>query len=61
MRLCLRVMFPSRNSFADVVLPLMVERMMETYVMPGLSTCVSATASFDLWMSEGLMMCLRWL
>lgn len=53
MRLCPRIVFPSRKVFADEVLPAMVEKNLQIYVLPALATCVSATASFDLWISKG--------
>jgi len=40
------------NSFY-IVLAKLVEKIKETYVLPLLNDYCCATASFDLWMSEG--------
>ena len=48
-----RVVFPSRKSLTEDVLPAMVEHTLETIVRPALSACCTVTATFDLWMSKG--------
>ena len=53
LRLCPRIVFPSRKVFTDEVLPTLVERTLQVYVLPALDSCISAGASFDLWMSKG--------
>lgn len=53
MRLDPKIVFPSRRSFCEDVIPRMVDRCMQEYVYPFLRTCVSCTLTFDLWMSRG--------
>jgi len=45
--------FPSKKAFVDDVLFGLVEKTMFTYVHPTLVDCISATCTFDLWMSKG--------
>lgn len=52
MRQCGRVNFPAGRQLADDVIPRMVSQTMEKYILPALAGCVSATASFDIWMSR---------
>jgi hypothetical protein len=52
-KLCPRLVFPSRKTFVDDVLSRLVEKTMFTYVHPTLINCISATCTFDLWMSKG--------
>ncbi|KAG0556897.1 hypothetical protein KC19_11G087000 [Ceratodon purpureus] len=52
MRQCGRVNFPAGRQLADEVIPRMVSQTMEKYILPALAGCVTATASFDLWMSR---------
>lgn len=52
MRQCSRVNFPAGRQLADEVVPRMVSQTMEKYVLPVLAGCVTATASFGLWMSR---------
>lgn len=52
MRQCGRVNFPAGRQLADEVIPRMVSQTMEKYILPVLAGCVTATASFDLWMSR---------
>jgi len=42
--------FPSRKQFSQKILPNLVEK---KKVLPKLIDCISANASFDLWMSKG--------
>ncbi len=51
--LCLRVQFLSQKLFSNTVLPELVEKIKETYVLPLLNDCSCVTACFDLWMSKG--------
>ena len=45
-RMCLRIdphiVFPSRRQLSEEILPAMVEKTMERYVIPNLESCVSA-------------------
>lgn len=52
MRQCGRVNFPAGRQLADEVIPRMVSQTMEKYILPVLTGCVTATASFDVWMSR---------
>jgi hypothetical protein len=47
------VQFPSQNLFSNIVLPKLVEKTKETYVLPKLNDCSYATTNFDLWTSKG--------
>ncbi|KAJ7538060.1 hypothetical protein O6H91_11G033100 [Diphasiastrum complanatum] len=53
LRQCNRLVFPSRHQLVEEVIPQMVAKTLERYVLPLLASCVTATASFDLWMSRG--------
>ncbi len=46
-------MFPSRKQFSQEILPNLVEKTKQVYVLPKLIDCIYATTSFDLWMSKG--------
>lgn len=52
-RLCPRVVFPSKKVFVEEVLLALVEKVLVTYVQLALASCMSATCTFDLWMSIG--------
>ncbi len=45
--------FPSQILFSNIVLPKLVEKTKETYVLPKLNDCSCATTNFDLWTSKG--------
>jgi len=47
------VQFLSQKLFSNIVLPELVEKIKETYVLPLLNDCSYVTASFDLRMSKG--------
>ncbi len=47
-------MFPSRKQFSQEILPNLVEKMKQVYVLPKLANCIFATTSFDLWISKGV-------
>jgi hypothetical protein len=53
MHLCLKVVFPSKKIFSQKVLPNLVEREKQEYVLPKLVECYSTIISFDLHMSKG--------
>jgi hypothetical protein len=53
MHLCLRVLFPSKTIFSQKVLPNLVEREKQEYVLPKLVECYSTITSFDLRRSKG--------
>jgi hypothetical protein len=44
---------PFLNFFSPTVLPKLVEKTKETYVLPLLHECYCVTTNFDLWMSKG--------
>jgi hypothetical protein len=48
-----RVLFPSRFSFVEEVLPTMVKKTMDHHVLPNLALAIVVLASFNLWMSHG--------
>jgi hypothetical protein len=50
-RLC--VVFPFRHQLVINVLPNIVKETKEKYVLPSLTSCVTCTTSFNLWMSHG--------
>ncbi len=49
-----RVVFPSRKQFSQEILPNLVEKTKQVYVLPKLIDCICAITSFDLWMSKGV-------
>ncbi|KAJ7552447.1 hypothetical protein O6H91_06G055400 [Diphasiastrum complanatum] len=53
LRQCNRLVFPSRHQLVEEAISQMVAKTLERYVLPLLASCVTATASFDLWMSRG--------
>ncbi len=53
LQLCLHVQFLSQFFFSHIVLPKLVEKTKETYVLPLLNECYCVTANFDLWMFKG--------
>ncbi len=42
-----------RKLFSNIILPELVEKTKETYVLPSLNDYNCAIANFDLWMSKG--------
>jgi hypothetical protein len=48
-----RVVFPSIKQFSQEILPNLVEKTKQVYVLPKLIDCISTVVSFDLWMSKG--------
>jgi hypothetical protein len=54
LHLCPKVVFLSRKKISTEILPNLVEKMKEIYVLPKLINCISTTPSFDLWMSKGV-------
>jgi hypothetical protein len=52
--LCPKLNFPSRRQFSQEILPRLVEKISQHYVLPTLANCFSATINFDFWMSKGL-------
>jgi hypothetical protein len=50
--LCPRIIFPSKNQFSNELLPGLVEKTKQLYVLLVLVECDSTNASFDLWMSK---------
>jgi hypothetical protein len=53
MHLCLRVVFPFLKKLFTKVLPNLVEREKQEYVLSKLVECYSTITSFDLQMSKG--------
>jgi hypothetical protein len=53
LHLCAKLNFPSRRQFSQEILPRLVEKTSQQYVLPALANCFSAIISFDLWMSKG--------
>jgi hypothetical protein len=47
-----RIVFHSRKKKSWEILPDLVQKTKDVYVLPELSQCVSTTTSFDLWMSK---------
>jgi len=45
--------FPSRKQFSHEILPNLVEKTKQVYLLPKLTYCIYATTSFDSWMSKG--------
>jgi hypothetical protein len=52
MHLCPKIVFPSKNQFSNELLPILVEKTKQLYVLLALIKCYSTNASFDLWMSK---------
>ncbi len=48
-----RVVFPFRKQFIQEILPNLVQKMKQVYVLPKVIDCIYVIASFDLWMSKG--------
>ncbi len=46
-------MFPSRKNNSQEILPNLVEKMKQVYVLPKIIDYISTIASFDVWMSKG--------
>ncbi len=53
LQLNLHIVFMSKKIFQQDVIPTLVQKTKEDYVLLELFQCVSATANFDLWMSKG--------
>ncbi len=53
LHLSIRIVFPSRKRFSQEILPNLVEKMKQVYVLPKLTNYISTTTSFDLWMLKG--------
>jgi hypothetical protein len=51
-RLCPKVVFINEKVFVDDVFFKLAEKTMLTYVHPTFAYCISATCTFDLWMSK---------
>jgi hypothetical protein len=47
------VQFLLQKLFSHTILPKLVEKTKETYVLPLLNDCYCVIANFDLWMSKG--------
>jgi hypothetical protein len=45
--------FPSRKNNSQEILPNLVEKMKQVYVLPKIIDYISTIASFDVWMSKG--------
>jgi hypothetical protein len=52
LHLCPELKFPSRVQISQEILPGLVEKIGQMYVLPTLIKCHFAIASFDMWMSE---------
>jgi hypothetical protein len=48
--LCPCIVFPSKKTLVEDILPSLVEKTMSTYVQPALVDYFLATYTFDLWM-----------
>lgn len=53
--LCPWVVFPCRKTFVEEILPNLVKKTLNTYVVLALANYLSITCTFDLWMSKGRM------
>ncbi len=51
--LCPKLNFPSKRQFSQEILPWLVEKTSQQYVLPTLADYFSTTISVDLWMSKG--------
>ncbi len=49
-----RVVYPFKKLFSQEILSNLVEKMKQIYVLPKLTNCIFAIASFDLYMSKGV-------
>jgi len=52
---CGKVVFPSKHQLINEVLPDLVTKTMENFVNPVLANCITYTTTFDLWMSQSVM------
>ncbi len=50
--LCSKINYPSKRQFSQDILPIVVEKTKQLYVL-ALAKCYSVTVSFNLWMSKG--------
>jgi hypothetical protein len=53
LRLCPKLNFPSKRQFSQQILPRLVEKIIQEYVLPALAYYFSMIASLNLWMSKG--------
>ncbi len=53
LHLCPKLNFPSRTQFSQEILPRLVEKTNQQYVLHALANCFSIIISFDLLMSRG--------
>jgi hypothetical protein len=52
MHLCPRIVFLSKKQIFNELLPELMEKLKQLYVLPTLVECHSTTANFDMWMSK---------
>jgi hypothetical protein len=52
MHLCPIIVFPSKNQISNELIPRLMEKTKQLYVILALIKCYSTNASFDLWMSK---------
>ncbi len=52
LHLCSKVVLPSKIQFSKEILPKLVEKIKQLYVLPTLAYCYFVIVSFDLWMSK---------
>jgi len=50
LRFCPKLNFLSKRQFSQEILPKLVEKIIQQYVLPALAHFFSTTISFDLWM-----------
>jgi hypothetical protein len=55
MHLFPRIIFPSKKKFVNELLPGLVEKTKQLYVLPILVECHFAITSFDVWMSKDMI------
>ncbi len=48
--MCSKINFPSRNQLSLDILPSLMEKTKQLYVLPTLVKCYFATINYDLWM-----------
>jgi hypothetical protein len=54
LHLCQRLIFPPKKSFSQEMVPKLMEKTKQLYVLPDLVECNSPIMSFDLWMSKAV-------
>jgi hypothetical protein len=47
-----QIVFPNWKQMVQHAIPKLVAKTMENFMMPTLKSCITTTASFDLWMSK---------